>query len=493
MQSTPETSQHSRVILKNTTFITVGSFILRGVNLLFSILIVRRLGDDRFGQYSTVLAFVGLFQIFAELGISQYVMREIARDITKTQRYFWNLVVLRLILAFVGIIGITLGAVAMGYPRELVIGVLIMTTSYLLSAFEAPLESVLSAHARFDYISLITIIGRVTFILFGGAFLLLGWSYIWLIFASLLSLIPQIIFAFAAARKNNYLDLNIVVTPPTWGTLIRNGLPFGLISLTLSITFGIDTVMLSRFQPDEVVGWYRAAYNLVFSMLVISDSFKTAIVPTLSKTYAENPAEVQFWFYRIVRVFLAITVPISVGGMLLSFPMVHFFLGVEYMPAAVALQILIWDIPFLTFQGVCGNITTIVNLEKKAALVYTLTSIANVAMNLYAIPRYGMIGASLVTVLTDFVAVALFYLILKESLKLPGILTAFAKVTLAVLIMAGVVYYLRDLSWVIALVTGAFVYITFLFLLRLPDETERQIITKILAGIKKRLLQLKGV
>ena len=31
--------------------------------------VIRQLGDDRYGQYSVVLAFVGIYQIFAELGV----------------------------------------------------------------------------------------------------------------------------------------------------------------------------------------------------------------------------------------------------------------------------------------------------------------------------------------------------------------------------------------------------------------------------------------
>ena len=480
-------------ILKNTTFITAATFILRGVNLLFSILIVRRLGDDRFGQYSTVLAFVGLFQIFAELGISQYVMREIARDAGKTKMYFWNLVVLRLILALIGMVGITIGAVAMGYPRELVIGVLILTTSYLLAAFEAPLESVLTAHARFDYVSLLTIIGRVAFIFVGGAFLLLGWSYIWLIFASLISIIPQIVYAFVAARKNNYLDMKIEVTPSTWGTLIRRGLPFGLISLTLSISFGIDTVMLSKFQPDEVVGWYRAAYNLVFSLLVVSESFKTAMVPTLSKTYAENPAEVNFWFYRMLRVILMISLPIAVGGMLISIPMIEFLMGTEYIPAAIAFKVLIWDFPFIMFASVCGNITTIIDYERKAARVYAISAAVNILLNLYAIPRFGLIGASLVTVLTDIVASVQFYLLLKEKLTLPDIRLYTLKITLAAALMGVVVYGVNQVNWLAAVGAGMIVYAGLVIGLKLFDTTDQAMFSHILVRIRRFLPLSKQV
>lgn len=67
-----------RIVAKNALVITLGSLALKAINFIYNVAVIRQLGDDRFGQLSTVTAFVGLFSIFAELGVSQYVMREIA-------------------------------------------------------------------------------------------------------------------------------------------------------------------------------------------------------------------------------------------------------------------------------------------------------------------------------------------------------------------------------------------------------------------------------
>src|SRR3972149_156319 len=107
IESAQQRSHLRRTVFKNTVFVMAGSAILKAINFIFSVYIVRQLGDERFGQYSVVLAFVGLFQIFAELGVSQYAMREIAQDHAKTRPLFWNLMAVRLILACIGIVGIT--------------------------------------------------------------------------------------------------------------------------------------------------------------------------------------------------------------------------------------------------------------------------------------------------------------------------------------------------------------------------------------------------
>ena len=87
-----DSSGLSSIIFRNTTYVTFGNLILKLLNFLFSIYVIRSLGDARFGQYSIVLGFVGLIQIVAELGISQFIMREISRDKSLAKEYFWNLV-----------------------------------------------------------------------------------------------------------------------------------------------------------------------------------------------------------------------------------------------------------------------------------------------------------------------------------------------------------------------------------------------------------------
>jgi UDP:flavonoid glycosyltransferase YjiC (YdhE family) len=92
-----QTGPLGKIIAKNTVFVTLGNIALKLLNFLFTVYIVRSLGDERFGQYSIVLAFVAIFQIFAELGVSQYVRREIARDKSKTEEYVWNLMTIRVV------------------------------------------------------------------------------------------------------------------------------------------------------------------------------------------------------------------------------------------------------------------------------------------------------------------------------------------------------------------------------------------------------------
>jgi len=483
IKSEPQPSVAS-TIFKNTGFVTAGTIALKGINFLFGIYVVRTLGDMRFGQYSIVLAFVGIFSIFAELGMSQYVMREMARNRSNIRLYFWNLVALRLILALIGMIIIPLAGWGIGYSAEIVFGIIIYTSSFLLSAFSVPLGSVLAADERLGINTLVHIIGQLFFIIVGAIFLYGGLSFIWLIIANMISLIPRIFISLWTIRKLHISDLPFELDPKIWPHIIRSGIPFGIVSLMLSIALSIDTVMLSWFTTEETVGFYNVSYNLVIAMMVFFWGFKEAIVPSLSKVYVNDPVQVEKWYFHSVKMIVIISVPIAIGGFIIAFPLIRFLYTDAFLPSAVGLQILIWDVPLLMFAGFCGNITTIVGEERSAARINTINTFANVVLNLIFIPRYGLVGAALVTVLTDMISSIQFHFLLRRKLNLPDIKPMLLRVILAAVLMAIPVHLVVDFHVLIPITVGAVTYLVLIILFRIVGAEEMTFIRKAIQKVK---------
>lgn len=108
----------ARTIFKNAAFITLGGFALKSLTFLFNVYVIRSLGGERIGQYAIILSFVGLFTVFLELGMTQYVMREIAKDRSKVYSLYWNLATLRFLLAILGVFFITFAGAAFGYSQR---------------------------------------------------------------------------------------------------------------------------------------------------------------------------------------------------------------------------------------------------------------------------------------------------------------------------------------------------------------------------------------
>ena len=496
----PYSRNLGRIVFKNTFFITAGTLALKILDFVFTIYVVRRLGDNRLGQYAVVLAFVGLFQIFAELGMSQYVMREIARDRSKTKSLIWNLVVLRLILSILALGWIVLLGMAFGFNQMMVLGIFIYTSTFILAAFQDPIQTVLTSNERFDYVTAMTVVKQIFFVILGAIFLFGGLGFIWLIIANWISLLPPTILGIWAVKRLRLIDFKIHITPRVWPELLRSGLPFGMISLTLMISFSIDTVMLKMFKADNVVGWYTAAYRLIFALNFLTRGFKEAIVPSLAHTYIRDPHQVERWYYRTVKVIMMLSSPIAVGGMLIAYPLIRVLYTEAFLPSAIALQILIWDSPLLMFSAFCGNITTVIGEERSAARIYSINALANIILNAIFIPLFGYIGASVVTVITDLIGTLQFYSLLRKKLNLPDITSILSRVILAATLMGLCVWAIgfltRHLTDIMVLIvsigTGVIVYLSLVLALRLLDQTELELIRKLSVKIGSVLRPVKN-
>jgi len=466
------TSNPAKTIFRNAAAITAGTMALKALNFLFRIYVVRALGDELFGEYSIVIAFVGLFQILAEPGITQFAMREITRNRESGGDLFWNLVAVRLILALVSTVIITAAAYGFGYTPSIVLSIFLYTLTFVLSAFDVPMQTLIVAHERYDYISLLNIVGQVAFILLGTLVLLSGHGIVVLVAIGLLAMIPQMVLAARFIRQHGYLKGMPKITPGTWSALLRAGLPFGITTLALVIAQSIDTVMLSWFWPAQEVGWYNAAYRLAVSFIFLFEGINRALVPSLSRAFVTDKEYVRSWYFRAVRVIVMIGLPIAVGGMLVADPLIHLLFTDEFAPAIPAFQILVWDVPFILFAYFCGNMTTIVNKERVAARINTINAIANIVLNLIFIPRYGIIAAAVITVVTDILAALQFHFALSREMQLPNLMPMLLRLVIGAGVMGLAVFLASTMPLFVQIAVGVVTYALMVLAMKVLDETD---------------------
>jgi O-antigen/teichoic acid export membrane protein len=475
-----------RVIARNAIFMTLTSVMLKGVNFFYQVYVVRSLGDDRFGQFSTAVAWVGLFSIVAELGVTQFAMREIARDRSRVRTLFWNVAMLRLAIALIGIGSITLGAYWVGYSTVIVQAVMVYTLTFVISALASPLDAVLTAHERLDQVSITGVASQLSSALLGTFVLAADLGVVAFTATGLLAMLPGVALAMRYARGNG-IDLRPMrIDLRGWPALIRGGLPFAIISLMLIISFSIDTVMLSWHVSDAEVGWYNVAYGFAGSLLFFFTGLSDAMVPSLAKTYVEAPDAVADWYRRMLRMIIIFGLPMALGGMLLAGPLMAFLYGPEYTQAALVFRLIVWDAPLLMYTSFCGNMTTVTGAERAAARIYGINALANIVLNAFAIPAYGIMGAAVVTVLTDLVGVLQFMRLFSRTLAAPD-LSGLALRTLPPLIALIAVVFgaaLFGLHVLALIALGAAAYLLCAAALGVFDAQERGVLSGVLNRVR---------
>jgi O-antigen/teichoic acid export membrane protein len=447
----------------------------------FSIYVVRRLGGENFGQYSAVMAFVGIFAIFSELGIVQYAIREIARDRSKATYFLWNHIFMRVILSIGVILGTTALAALAGYSSFMVLAIFVASCGLLLQSVAGTLDVILWGTERVDISSMLTVVNQLAFVILGTIALVTGHGVIALVLASFGGVLVSALLNLWLIRKHKLCSLAFQLAPRDWWKLIKTGIPFGIITFTMLLSFKVDTVFLSLWKGDEVTGWYNVAYNLIFSFSALAAGFKGALAPSMANEYVNSPERVSRWYEASMRFVYMFFVPITVGVTLLSDQIVRFLYTASYAPAGPALRILIWVLPMMLVTDLSGGIATVVMKERAGARVRAVNAGFNILLNLFAIPRYGLMGAAIVTVLTEIVGVAQFVHLLWGDIQWREVLRSFIRPTLAAVAMGAAVFMAKDLYLPLVIVIGAAAYLAGLLLLGAISASEVRSIRAALA------------
>jgi O-antigen/teichoic acid export membrane protein len=87
-------------ISKNVSALVGAKILASGLSFILALVINRYLGPERAGIYIYAFALYTIFQVLPDFGIGNISIRDISQNYSRMQRYFVNIVPLRLILAF---------------------------------------------------------------------------------------------------------------------------------------------------------------------------------------------------------------------------------------------------------------------------------------------------------------------------------------------------------------------------------------------------------
>jgi O-antigen/teichoic acid export membrane protein len=270
-----------------------------------------------------------------------------------------------------------------------------------------------------------------------------------------------------------------------WRPTIKEALPFGLSGVFVTIYFWIDSLMLSVIQGNQAVGWYNAAYRLVFSLLFIPTVFNTAVFPAMSRFYLSSQNSLQLMWKKYLRFMLILGIPIGVGTTLLARRIILLIFGEGYAPSVVVLQLLIWSMVFIFANAPFFRLFESTNKQIVVTKITGLMVIVNVAINLILIPKFSYVGASIATLITEFVVVTLAFVLAERNLyvvnkaELAGIML---RVVSASTIMGLFVAYFQASNLFLLVISAGLLYFGVLYIVKGIDKEDIMLVKSILSS-----------
>jgi len=476
-------------IAKNT-FVQFTALILSWIPNFFAMLYTARyLGAGDFGVLSFALAFTGMFGGFSDMGLGQLIVREVARDLSLTSKYLSNIIVIKIILAFILYGLISLAINLFGYPLQTVMAVYLVALQILLNIFSSTFCPIFQAHERMEYQSFGQVLNGA--LMFVGVILVMKYNLGVIGIACLYPFCAMVItlYSFYILKKKilqpsatwSLREMEIDWT--FWKQTIRKSLPFGLAVLFVMIWYQLHIIMLSAIKGDTIVGWFNAAYKIESVMLFIPQAFIAAIYPVMAKFHESDQHFLIFSFDKSLKYLTIIAIPIGVGTTILAERFILMIFGIEYLNSVVALQILVWASVFVFMSIPFANLLNCLNRQSIVLKITGICLVSNVILNLILIPRYGLIGASISFVLTEFVSLCLsFFCIFRVGCFIPNysFLNIIIKVLIASILMGVFVESFLYLNLLLIIPSAAVLYFIFLFVSNGIDKEDLSLLRRVL-------------
>jgi len=451
-----------RSILANTSYRLLADVASKVASLAFFVVMARELGDSRFGVFTFALSFVILATTLANFGQDPVLTREVARDRSRLSGYFANTLAVKIVLATSSLaIAIGVAAVA-GIDRETLETLLLLGPAVTLELLMATCFATYQAFERLEFIPVALISQRFVTAALGIAALLHGAgvvavSAIYLGGAALGFGLSLWFLVRKIARPR------FEVEPRRWVPLMRASLAIGMAAVFAVVLFRIDTSMLAAFKPKDVVGNYGAAYRLLEATLFVSWSVGAAVYPVFSRLTTTSDPPVGAVYQRSLKLAIALTLPLTAGGLILAGPLVRVLYGSSYEDAATALRLLAPAIALYPFSYLTGYLLVSQDQQRILTWVYGLVTLENVLVNLVLIPWLSLNGAALGTSISQLLVAVVFVAVAQRTIGRIGWTRIAGGPVVATLLAAGTMAALRD-ELAVAVAVGAAVYLVALVL-----------------------------
>ncbi|MDP2960747.1 MAG: flippase [candidate division Zixibacteria bacterium] len=455
------------IILKNSGALVFSTVIGKVFYFLLFILIGRYLGVSDLGKFTFALSFIAIFTVINDLGLNLLTVKEVSADKNLTNKYLNNLAVLKTFLALLAFILVMLSVVLLGYPEKTVKIVFLLALATFFSNISLGIRWIFQAYLKLQYDSVLNIVQNV--LSFGLGYLVLKLNL------GIYGIGYSQIFVWILILPFSWILISKKITPISfefdlefWGKLLKKSIPFALMIVFVGLYLNLDTILLSYFKGDKVVGLYNAANRLVLAGKMIPGVIIPVLFPILSEVSKKSKEEFDRFLGKSLTLMFCLALPISVGTTFLADKTIKLLYGSEFSGSVPALQILIWGMFCMYLSMVMGHGFVAKGYQRINTIITGIGLGISLLVNFSLIQRFGHLGTSVAILTTEFFVMiaGMFFARKLLGFNLKRLLFPFLKVVVATLVMSIVLYLTRELNLFFCVGAGIVSYFATFFCLK---------------------------
>jgi O-antigen/teichoic acid export membrane protein len=233
------------------------------------------------------------------------------------------------------------------------------------------------------------------------------------------NILAVIAFALVSRRLVPGLSLLPKFNLPAFRKLFSFSLPLLLAALFSLIITRVDRLILAYYLPLAAVTFYTLPYSISEKAAMGVANITSVVFPFTSELHAMGAHDkIHELYLRSSKILTLVTLPITVVLLAVPGPILRFWLGPEYAAHGTVTLCLLGA---ATFLGAVGAVSTVTSLGVGNAWIPTVfafaSSLINLVSNLVLIPRYGINGAALASLLPQALTIPIFVYVVARMIN----------------------------------------------------------------------------
>lgn len=410
-------------VAKNSSWIVFQNIFTMILGVVVTGVIARYFGTEKYGIFNYILSITSLFSGIASIGIYHIATKDLTQRPEDEGKILGTSFTIRLIAAILLIIAAetTVCIMTNNESTSMVIGIF-LSLMMLFSCSEV-IDYYATANLKVKYLAVSKCISYIIFAILKIFIVVLKLDIRYYTATYLIEGIIYAIFlsiSYKMIHKKNGTTCKWSFDKDYAKKLLSNCWYFALSSIMVTIYMRIDQVMLGKMIEDKSqVGIYSAAVKIAEMWVFIPNSIISSFKPVIMKYKGEKNEKAYIKnLQRLYDISSFVSIAFAIGITIFARLIILILYGREFLGASKVLYILIWGIWF----GIIGNvhyIWLICENKGRYSLFYSATgSITNIIFNAILIPKYGMYGAAIATLISQFIANIVSFGFFKETKEL---------------------------------------------------------------------------
>ncbi|VUX55662.1 membrane protein of unknown function [uncultured Woeseiaceae bacterium] len=372
---------------------------------LFGLLIARAIGPSEYGIFAYALALAGVFALFLDGGLATFLARQGGRHPRRGHLAIRSGVTIQIILLPILAAGF-LAAYSYFAPDFVPLDVAVLgALATAARAIKNTCRGLFQGRGRYGTEAILMLIERIALVGLGFAALFQS-MHVKQIMAWFcgIKLADLAVTLFVANKISGPLKPRFKVRRLKW--VIASIAPFfATMALFMAYNY-FDVLMLGYLRSEVEVGIYAAIYVFFAGLVLVPSAFNNAFLPRMSKAHDQGTDGVRKAADPALRILLMLAAPVVTVAWLAAEELLKIAFGGEYITGATGFRILLSSAPFVFLFWFLRGALVAIGRARSLVLITAVGLVTNILLNLLLIPRYGLEGACVATLLAEAILLA---------------------------------------------------------------------------------------